>query len=150
MLGGIVASLLHVDMVVQDIDAAIARYTQAFGFSIAEDCVVETDAAMFLSGGATRRMRLVFLKLNSRSSMVELIQLLDDNGRSLPASSEGRFDWNLTFFVNSLDHVRNTLDSSGLRVVSEEYEAALPKLGTAKVLYCRDADGYLYEFVAPA
>jgi catechol 2,3-dioxygenase-like lactoylglutathione lyase family enzyme len=149
MLTGIAASLLHVDMVVQDLERALAMYTQLLGFEVVEDCVVETDAALFLSGGATRRMRLVFLSLSSRSSMVELIQLLDDANQGLPASSDGRFDWNLTFLVPNLDSAKPLLAASGLRQVSEEYEAALPKLGTARVIYCRDAEGYLIEFVAP-
>jgi catechol 2,3-dioxygenase-like lactoylglutathione lyase family enzyme len=150
MIHGIAASLLHVDMVVQDLERSIALYTQAFGFEVVEDCIVDTDAAMFLSGGATRRMRLVFLSLNRRSTMVELIQLLDENGKSLPASTAGRFDWNLTFLVNNLDHVRSALGTAGLQQVSEEYIAALPKLGSSRVLFCRDAEGYLIEFVAPA
>jgi len=143
------ASLLHVDMVVGDIERSIALYTQLLGFEVVEDCIVETDAAMFLSGGATRRMRLVFLSLNRRSTMVELIQLLDSAGGSLPASSTGRFDWNLTFLVNNLEHVRTAASASGLQVVSDEFIAALPRLGSSRVLYCRDAEGYLIEFVAP-
>lgn len=149
MLSGIAASLLHVDMVVQDLQRAIAIYTQVFGFEIVEDCVVETDAALFLSGGATRKMRLVFLRLNSRSTMIELIQLLDGANNGLPASSAEKFDWNLTFLVNNLDNARHALAASGLRQVSEEYDVALPKLGNARVLYCRDADGFLIELVAP-
>jgi catechol 2,3-dioxygenase-like lactoylglutathione lyase family enzyme len=149
MLNGIAASLLHVDMVVRDLSQAIAIYTQVFGFEVVEDCVVETDAALFLSGGATRRMRLVFLRLNSRSTMIELIQLLDETNNSLPASAAGKFDWNLTFLVNNLEDAKQALAASGLRQVTEEYDVALPKLGNARVLYCRDADGYLIELVAP-
>jgi hypothetical protein len=95
-------------------------------------------------------MRNVFLSLNRRSTMVELIQLLDNNEKSLPASTAGRFDWNLTFLVNNLEHVKNALGTAGLQQVSEEYLVAIPKLGNAKVVYCRDAEGYLIEFVAPA
>jgi catechol 2,3-dioxygenase-like lactoylglutathione lyase family enzyme len=116
---------------------------------VVEDCIVETGAAMFLSGGTTRRMRLVFLSLDRRSTMIELIQLLDDNDQSLPASSDGRFDWNLTFLVNNLDRAKAALAGSNLRQVSEEFEAALPKLGTARVIYCRDPEGYLIELVGP-
>jgi catechol 2,3-dioxygenase-like lactoylglutathione lyase family enzyme len=137
-------------MVVQDLESSVALYTRVFGFEIVEDCVVETDAAMFLSGGATRKMRLVFLSLNRRSTMVELIQLLDASGNSLPASAAGRFDWNLTFLVNNLEHVRAAIGESGLTIASEEYIAALPKLGRSRVLYCRDREGCLIEFVAPA
>ena len=149
MVTGIAASLLHVDIVVQDLQRAIAIYTQLFGCEIVEDCVVETDAALFLSGGATRRMRLVFLRVNSRSSMIELIQLLDDADRGLPASSAGKFDWNLTFLVNNLEQATQALAASGLQPVSEQYDVALPRLGRSRVLYCRDADGYLIELVAP-
>jgi len=149
MVTGIVAALLHVDMVVQDVQRAIAIYTDLFGFEVVEDCVVETDAALFLSGGATRRMRLVFLRLNARSSMVELIQLLDGAGNGLPASTEGKFEWNLTLLVNNLQHAKEKLAAAGLRQVSDEYDVALPKLGKSRVLYCRDADGYLIELVAP-
>jgi catechol 2,3-dioxygenase-like lactoylglutathione lyase family enzyme len=150
VLKGIAASLLHVDMVVQDLQRAIDIYTRVFGFEVVEDCVVETDAAMFLSGGATRRMRLVFLSVSSRSSMIELIQLLGSDDESLPASSSEKFDWNLTFLVTNLDAARQQLSAAGLRPVSDEFVAALPKLGNARVLYCRDADGYLIELVAPA
>ena len=150
MLKGIAASLLHVDMVVQDMQRAIDIYTQVFGFEVVEDCIVETDAAAFLSGGLTRRMRLVFLSVNTRSSMVELIQLLDDDNNGLAASTAEKFDWNLTFLVPNLDTAKQMLAAAGLRQVSEEYESALPKLGNARVLYCRDADGYLIELVAPS
>jgi catechol 2,3-dioxygenase-like lactoylglutathione lyase family enzyme len=149
MLNGIASSLLHVDIVVRDLSRAIAIYTQVFGFEVVEDCVVETDAALFLSGGATRRMRLVFLRLNSRSTMIELIQLLDETNNGLPASPAGKFDWNLTFLVNNLEDAKRSLAASGLRQVTEEYDVALPKLGNARVLYCRDADDYLIELVAP-
>ncbi len=143
------ATLLHVDMVVQDLPRAISIYTQGLGFKVVEDCIVETEAALFLSGGATRRMRLVFLSLGGRSTMIELIQLLDEHGHSLPASTAGRFDWNLTFLVPNMDHARRALAAAGLREVSDEHEAALPKLGTSRVIFCRDPDGYLIEFVAP-
>lgn len=149
MLGGITASLLHVDMVVQDLERATAMYTQVLGFEVVEDCVVETDAALFLSGGTTRRMRLVFLSLNNRSTRVELIQLLDEANNSLPASAAGKFDWNLAFLVNNLEHAKQALAAAGLHQVSEEYAAALPTLGHARVMYCRDAEGYLIELVAP-
>lgn len=145
----IAASLLHVDMVVQDLARALAMYT-ALGFEVVEDCIVETDAASFLSGGATKRMRLVFLRLNGRSSMLELIQLLDDAGNGLPASSDGKFDWNLTFLVNNLEQATTDMATSGLRRVSEEFDVSLPKLGRSRVVFCRDPDGYLIELVAPA
>jgi len=147
---GIAAALLHVDMVVLDLDRAIRTYSDLFGFQVVEDCIVETDAAMFLSGGATRRMRLVFLSLSPRTTMIELIQLLDENGKSLPSSPGGKFDWNLTYLVNNMEQAKRALDAAGLRQVSDEYVAALPKLGKSRVVYCRDEEGYLIELVAPA
>lgn len=149
MLPGIAAALLHVDIVVQDIQRSIEIYTTLFGFEVVEDCVVETDAAAFLSGGATRRMRLVFLSLGPRSSRVELIQLLGDNGESLPPAHGGRCDWNMTFLVHNLEVARAGLEAAGLQQVGDDYEVDLPKLGKARVIYCRDADGYLIELVAP-
>lgn len=146
---GIAAALLHIDIVVQDLERAIATYTKLLGYEVVDDCTVDTQAAMFLSGGAARRMRMVFLRLNARSTMLELVQLLDDNGNGVPASSAGRFDWNLTFAVTNLDAARAALTEWGLQQVSEEYEVTLPKLGTARVLYCRDTEGNLVELVGP-
>ena len=55
------STLVHVDLTVADMERSVAFYTKSLGLLVLEDCVLETDAAFFLSAGTARKMRMVFL-----------------------------------------------------------------------------------------
>ena len=143
-------TLIHIDVVVNDMERAIAFYKDGLDFKIVEDVILDTDAALFLSGGAARKMRLVFLSRNKRSTMLELIQFLDDQGKGLLLSSTQKLDVSLSFLVSDLDELKASLKAKGQLPLSEEFEIALPQLGRTKIVFYRDPDDYLIEFVAPS
>lgn len=141
-------TLVHVDLIVADIERAMAFYTKSLGLQILEDCVVESDAAFFLSAGTTWKMRMVFLMSpNGKSSMVELIQFLDDGGQGTSVASHRRQNVTLAFRVNNLEEVTQAMAAIGQRPVSEVIEMQLTQLGKAQVVFYRDPDGYLLEFI---
>ncbi len=127
----------------------MAFYTKSLGLLVLEDCVLETDAAFFLSAGTSRKMRMVFLtSRNTRSSMVELIQFLDDDGQGASSASARRLDVTLAFRVSDLHEATRVMAADGQHPVSDVFEIQLNQLGRAHVVFYRDPDGYLVEFVA--
>ena len=144
----IFSTLVHVDLTVADMERSLAFYTKTLGLQILEDCVAESDAAFFLSAGTTRKMRMVFLmNPHSRSSMVELIQFLDDGGRGASAALAQRHNVTLAFRVNNLDEVARAMAAVGQRPVTKVIEMQLTQLGRAQLVFYRDPEGYLLEFI---
>jgi catechol 2,3-dioxygenase-like lactoylglutathione lyase family enzyme len=143
------STLVHVDLAVADMERSLAFYTKSLGLVVLEDCVLESDAAFFLSAGTCRTMRMVFLMSpNTRSSMVELIQFLDDGGQGASAASARRQDVTLAFRVNDLGEVTRAMAADGRQPVSDVFEMPLTELGRAQAVFYRDPDGHLIEFVA--
>ena len=141
-------TLVHIDLTVSDMERSLAFYTETLGFLVIEDSVLATEAAEFLSGGACRKMRMVFLTSGKTNSvMVELIQLVDGNGRRIPATAAGIHQVILAFRVSDLDEVARALAKQGQRPVSNVFDIPLPQLGRASCVFYRDPDGYLIEFV---
>ncbi len=141
-------TLVHVDFTVADMERSVAFYTKSLGLRVLEDCVLESDAAFFLSAGTSRKMRMVFLiSGNQRSLMVELIQFLDDGGPGASAASARRLDVTLAFLVSDLGEIARAMAAEGRRPVSDVFEIPLTQLGRAQVVFYRDPDGYLVEFV---
>src|SRR4051812_17735927 len=104
--------LLHVDLVVEDIEREIAFYKDVLGFEVFEDSVLNNEASLFLSGGRAGCMRLVFLGKNKRSTMIELVQFLSDSGQPIQIS-QLKFKWNLSFFVDDLEQAQQYLLENG-------------------------------------
>jgi catechol 2,3-dioxygenase-like lactoylglutathione lyase family enzyme len=142
-------TLVHVDLTVADMERSVAFYTKSLGLLVLEDCAVETEAARFLSAGTCPKMRMVFLTSGNRNSMlVELIQLLDDGGHGASAASARRRDVILAFLVSDLAEATRAMAADGQHPVSDVIEIELTQLGRAQVVFYRDPDGYLIEFVA--
>jgi catechol 2,3-dioxygenase-like lactoylglutathione lyase family enzyme len=141
-------TLVHVDLTVADMERSVAFYTKSLGLLVLEDCVLETEAAFFLSAGTCRKMRMVFLTSgNASSMMVELIQLLDDGGQAASAASSRCREVILAFLVSDLGEVARAMAEHGQLPVSDVFEIQLTQLGRARVVFYRDPDGYLVEFV---
>ena len=142
------STLVHVDITVADMERALAFYTKSLGLQVFEDCVAESDAAFFLSAGTTRKMRMVFLmNPQTRSSLVELIQFLDDGGQGASAAAARRQNVTLAFRVNNLDEVARAMAAVGQRPVSEVIQMQMTQLGRAQLVFYRDPEGYLLEFI---
>jgi catechol 2,3-dioxygenase-like lactoylglutathione lyase family enzyme len=138
-------SLVHVDLTVADMERALAFYTGPLGLLVLEDCTLETEAARFLSAGKASKMRMVFLTSGTTTSfLVELIQLLDEKDQE---ASGGRRDVIFAFLVNDLAETIRAMTADGRQPVSDVFPIHLPQLGRAQVVFYRDPDGYLIEFV---
>jgi catechol 2,3-dioxygenase-like lactoylglutathione lyase family enzyme len=143
--GKLSCTLVHVDLTVADMERSLAFYTDSLGLLVLEDCTVETEAARFLSAGKASKMRMVFLTSGTTTSfMVELIQLLDEKDQE--ASGERR-DVIFAFLVDDLPQAIRSLAVDGRQPVTDVFPIELPQLGRAQVVFFRDPDGYLIEFV---
>ena len=131
--------LIHVDMVTKSIEDSIDYYSTYFKYKVVEDCIVSGKAALFLSNNTADRMRLVFLKLNSRSPMIELIQFIDSNGEYID-KIDYRLQLNvsLSYLVSDISETINIMKNQGLNPASEIYDISLEKLGKAQIVYFRD------------
>jgi catechol 2,3-dioxygenase-like lactoylglutathione lyase family enzyme len=138
-----------VDLTVADMERSLAFYTESLGLLVLEDCTVETAAALFLSGGTCPKMRMVFLTSGSTNSMmVELIQLVNDGDPGASAAAARRREVILAFLVSDLAEATRAMAADGQHPVSDVFEIELTQLGRARVVFYRDPDGYLVEFVA--
>lgn len=146
--GNLSCRLVHVDFTVADMERSVEFYTMSLGLLAIEDCTVETEAALFLSGGTCPKMRMVFLTTGGTNSfMVELIQLLGDGAHGTSATSARSRDVILAFRVDDLAAATRAMSANGQQPVSQVIDIQLTQLGRARVVFYRDPDGYLVEFV---
>ena len=146
--GNLSCRLVHVDFTVADMERSVEFYTMSLGLLAIEDCTVETEAALFLSGGTCPKMRMVFLTTGGTNSfMVELIQLVGDGAHGTSATSARSRDVILAFRVDDLAAATRAMSANGQQPVSQVIDIQLSLLGRARVVFYRDPDGYLVEFV---
>jgi catechol 2,3-dioxygenase-like lactoylglutathione lyase family enzyme len=146
--GNLSCRLVHVDFTVADMERSVEFYTMSLGLLAIEDCTVETEAALFLSGGTCPKMRMVFLTTGGTNSfMVELIQLLGDGAHGTSATSARSRDVILAFRVDDLAAATRAMSANGQQPVSQVIDIQLTQLGRARVVFYRDPNGYLVEFV---
>jgi catechol 2,3-dioxygenase-like lactoylglutathione lyase family enzyme len=146
--GNLSCRLVHVDFTVADMERSVEFYTRSLGLLAIEDCTVETEAALFLSGGTCPKMRMVFLTTGGTNSfMVELIQLLGDGAHGTSATPARSRDVILAFRVDDLAAATRAMSANGQQPVSQVIDIQLSLLGRARVVFYRDPDGYLVEFV---
>ena len=141
-------SLLHVDLMVDNIERELAFYKDVFGFEIFEDCVVKSEEFLFLTEGRASSMRLVFLGRNKRSTMIELVQFLTSSGQPVQVA-QLKFKWNLSFLVDDLEEAEEHLTKKGFKPLTSPHAVSLPAMGKANVTFYIDPAGVLLELVAP-
>ena len=141
-------TFIHVDLVVSDIDKTIEYYNNFLGFQLMEDCQIEGEVVSFLSNGQASKMRLVFLSRNKRSTMIELVQFLTNSGEKITAASSLKLNLSLSFLVPDLDEVISGFKLKGVNPASPVFNIDLKKLGKTKIVFFRDPDDYLIEYVS--
>jgi len=141
-------SLLHVDLMVENMERELAFYTDILDFEVFEDCVLKSKDFLFLSEGLATSMRLVFLGRNKRSTMIELVQFLTDSGQPIQVS-QLKFKWNLSLLVNDLEEAQQHLSKKGLKPLTSPHALSLPSMGKANVVFYIDPEGFFLELVAP-
>jgi catechol 2,3-dioxygenase-like lactoylglutathione lyase family enzyme len=141
-------ALLHVDLVVRDIDRSLPFYVNHFGCSVVEDTVVTGPVPEFYTAGRSSSMRLVFLKASSAlfGVMIELMQF-GPGVEAPPPVDAAAPTGNLTFMVDDVARTLADLDGAGVRPASGVMDVALPKSGAARIAFVRDPDGHLIEIL---
>ncbi len=124
--GNLSCRLVHVDFTVADMERSVEFYTMSLGLLAIEDCTVETEAALFLSGGTCPKMRMVFLTTGGNNSfIVELIQLLGDGADGTSATSARSRDVILAFRVDDLAAATRAMSANGQQPVSQVIDIQL-------------------------
>lgn len=147
------ASLIHVDLLVRDMDASLAFY-EHLGCTIAEDAVVRGPVVDFYSEGRADSMRLVMLDLPGARALAARIELMDcrtRDGRSLFTESSDRHASpgirNFAILVPDVEDVLERLADIGVAPASSVMAIDLPRLGESRIAFVRDPDGNLLELV---
>ncbi len=153
--------VVHTDLIVRDMDASLAFYTEQLGFVVAEDTIVEGAAPAFYSAGTAKSMRLVMLQSSSLAlQYASMIELLELRPKDEPRSKEGPRSTvrgrvkdgapsirNLAFAVRDLEATLEELKQWGTLPVSEIIPIDLPKLGKSKIVFIQDPDDNLIELI---
>lgn len=154
-------ALIHVDLIVSQMQRSIDFYCKHFDATVAEDVILEGTVAHVTSGGRTRTMRVVLLRLSELGSMIELMELHlppDQGVRQRLWSKVSRAGAaaldevgggirNFALLVDRLEPTLERLAQSGVRPICEIVEVRLPRLGPSRITYVRDPDGHLIELV---
>lgn len=136
-------------MVIQSMERSVEYYSKLLHYKVVEDSLVRGKAPLFLSHNVTDKMRLVLLKRNNQSPMIELIQLLDENNESIGEVAQNlRLNISLSFFVSDLNETISAMMQEGHTPVSEIFDISLKQLGKTQIVFFRDPDNYLIEFIA--
>jgi catechol 2,3-dioxygenase-like lactoylglutathione lyase family enzyme len=141
--------LLNAALFVSSIERSLTFYRDLLGFSIFEESTVEGDVVRFLSNGHYSAMRLVLLKLApiALSTKLELLQF-DECSRLTEAPDRPHpHAGSLAFCVPNLDEHIRRLRERGIEPCSDTFAIALPRLGRNSIVYYRDPDGHLIEFL---
>ncbi|HVY49280.1 MAG TPA: VOC family protein [Minicystis sp.] len=147
-------TLVHVDLVVRDLEASLRFYRDRLGCTLVEEGEVTGAVPAFYSGGRSSSMHLVLLKASPAmfGVMVELMAFAPGAaGEPLDVryGSVGSVPsiYNLTFLVDDLDAFVARLEAEGVAPASPPMEVALPKSGATRIQFIRDPDGNLLELV---
>lgn len=141
--------MIHIDIVTQSMERSVEYYSKCLHYKVVEDSIVTGKAPLFLSHNITDKMRLVLLKRNNQSPMMELIQLLDENNESIGEVDPNlRLNISLSFFVSDLNETISAMMQEGQVPVSEIFDISLKEMGKTQIVFFRDPDNYLIEFIA--
>jgi|JI9StandDraft_1071089.scaffolds.fasta_scaffold25698_2 catechol 2,3-dioxygenase-like lactoylglutathione lyase family enzyme len=136
-------AVAHADLIVADVERALAFYVGLLGGAVADDAIVEGEVPAFYTDGRAARMRLVMIRLARFGAMLELMAFDPPQ----PTTAGGV---HVTLQVDDLVGTRARLAAAGVPVLGDVMTVALPRLGAARIAFVRDPDGYLVELVQPA
>lgn len=134
--------LLHIDIIVNDMERMLSFYCQKLGLKKVEDVIVNGEAPIFLSRHCYSEYRLVLLKNNYSPTMIELLQFLPQGGPNMISTNI-----TLTFWTPSLAKKSEELSRKGIYPVSNEIFISLPTIGSSKIQFYRDPENNLVEYL---
>lgn len=146
--------VLHVDMLVADMDRSLEFYVGILGCTVVEDATVQIPSMAILTRGATDTLRLVLLRTPGTEEGAPMIELMH-----IPGASAGvpvRFGsvepplpslWSFSLLVYDIEAVIGDLAEASIGPVTPIDVVRLPRFGTCRVAFVRDPDGNLIELV---
>lgn len=148
--------ILHVDLLVSDIERSLKFYVGVLGCTVVEDAVVVIPSMAILTRGATDRVRIVMLQTpgaeDGNQPMIELMHLQLDDPKKVPTEfgSAGAVLpslWSFSLLVYDIEAVIGDLADFGIPTVTPIDVVDLPRLGKTRIVFVRDPDGNLVELV---
>ena len=147
-LVGAVTHLRHIAMVVADLDAAAAFFTEAFTFDLIEQRKEDTSVATLL-GVPDATVRQTIMRLGAQE--IGLLAF-DPPGRAYPAGSTSTDLWfqHFAIIVSDMAAAYRRLDAAGrFTPISEGGPQVLPPhSGSVSAFKFRDGDGHPLELLA--
>lgn len=139
-----VTALLHADLLVRDLERALAFYVRLLDCAVVDVTTLEGAVPAFYSAGASSRMHLAILRVapGPWGAMLELMEL--EPPIAIPPGG-----CHVSFLVEDLDAACARLAAGGVALEGAVMQVDLPRLGSSRIAFVRDPDGHIVELVAP-
>lgn len=135
------AKITHFGVLVRDIDAAISKWSQLFGFKLIKRLAVEQE-----------RVKSAFLSPDGdwRGFMIELVEPMDpedmDNTVSRRLKEHGEGVLHMCMAVDDIAEIKGALQSAGVRMVARE---SVTETGDERlILSPRSVNGVMVEVMS--
>lgn len=143
----------HINIVVSDMERAVAFYGGVLGMTQSFEATLEGAWIETVTGLADLRARCVFFEFAGGETRLELLQYLSPCGESLPANSLPNTLGvrHFAFETDDLDALTTRLRDCGVALVSPPVAVPFPvgpRRLTKHLCYFHDPDGTLLEAAA--
>jgi catechol 2,3-dioxygenase-like lactoylglutathione lyase family enzyme len=140
-------TLDHLNLVVGDMDRAIAFYGGVLGMHQTFDVILEGDWIDSVTGLSGTRARCVFFELENCPVRLELLQYFSPAGTDVSPDSPNTTGWrHIAFNIEDMDSWVRRLEDAGITFLSPPVTVPFPVGGRIKRLcYFRDPENNLLE-----
>jgi catechol 2,3-dioxygenase-like lactoylglutathione lyase family enzyme len=139
--------VLHADLCVRSMDAALEFYCSKLGFSCVDDALLKGPMIEYRSHGLYSAMRVVLLRVSSVGAMIELQEYQSDSSPTTKSLEYLLQAGMVSILVADLDSHIKMARNKGVFPASEVFLVQLPRQGHCKVAFYNDLDGNILEFV---
>jgi catechol 2,3-dioxygenase-like lactoylglutathione lyase family enzyme len=140
-------TLDHLNLVVADMESAIAFYGGLLGMHQTLDVILEGEWIDTVTGLSGTKARCVFFELENCPVRLELLQYFSPVGETTSNGIPNTTGWrHIAFNIDDMDAWVNRLEGAGLEFVSPPVAVPFPVGGrTKRLCYFRDLENNLLE-----
>ena len=142
-----ITETIHTSWTVADVDDAVARYRDCFGFDVVAEIEGPADVNETLTGVKDAPLRIAHLRVPG-GHMVELIQYLGPDSKT---TLQGRpCDTGAAHIALGVDNIEAAVDEAkrhGIELMNGVMELYDPGLEGVKACYLKDPDGIMIELI---
>ncbi len=139
--------VLHVDLFVRSMEAALAFYCKKLGFSVFDEALLEGPPIRIVSEGRYDAVRMVLIRSSTVGAMIELQEFQHDSALTEDAASYPlRRGW-VSILVPDLRAHIDVMREHGLSPRSEVFVVKLPGSRACEAVVYQDPDGNDLEFL---